>query len=233
MRKLPLLLLAGLACDARVWREVVPALASRDDILRFSFQGFSTLARMAAHVLAHAPAEFIVAGHSMGGRVALMMAAMAPQRLRGMALLSTGIHPAGPAEPAHRQRLVAIARTQGMAALASEWLPPMFDPGRPPAPALMADLAAMVAAQPVESFAGQISALLERPDMAPALAAFPRPVLLLCGAGDGWSPPADHAEMLAITRHGQLQIVADAGHFLPLEQPEAVAAALSGWLAGL
>ncbi len=233
MTELPLLLLSGLACDDRVWREVVPALAPRADIRFLHFDGFSAIPAMAAHVLATAPPRFVVAGHSMGGRVALAMAGMAPERLGGMALLSTGIRPAGPAEPERGVRLMAIARRQGMAALAADWLPPLLCDGPARNPALFTDLAAMVAARHPDSFCGQVEALLHRPDMTASLAAFPGPVLLLCGAADQWSPPADHLDMAARAVHSvgaRVQIIAGAGHFLPVEQPVAVAAALNAWL---
>ena len=229
----PLLLLSGLLCDDIVWRDIAPGLTDVADIRMFQFAGFSSLPDMATHVLSEAPPRFTVAGHSMGGRVAMEMARQQPERIMGMALLNTGMHPTGAAEPASRGRLVALAGREGMAALADEWVPPMLDSARPPDPALLADLKAMVERQTAESFAGQIAALLGRADMAPPIAAFPRPILFMSATGDTWSPPDQHAEMRDMAKLGSLEVVADAGHFLPMEQPEAVVRALRGWLAGL
>lgn len=233
MTTIPLMMLSGLLCDELVWRDVAPGLQDVADIRFFDFPGFQTLADMATHVLSEAPPRFAVCGHSMGGRVAMEMARQAPQRIAGMALLNTGMHPAGEAEPASRGRLVKLAREQGMAALAAAWLPPMLDSAKAPDETLLADLSAMVEAQSVESFAGQIAALLGRADMAPPLTAYRGPVLLMSATGDSWSPPEQHAEMRDICHRGTLDIVEGAGHFLPLEQPAAVVAALRGWLATL
>ena len=64
-------MLCGLLCDEEVWREVIAALATQIDIRVFDFPDFSSLADMAAHVLACVQGPFAVAGHSMGGHVAL------------------------------------------------------------------------------------------------------------------------------------------------------------------
>src|SRR5690606_25981813 len=85
-------------------------------------------------VLDQAPwPRFAVAGHSMGGRVALEMLRLAPQRLAGLALLDTGIHAlrpgeAGEKEKAGRYQLLQIAETEGMRAMARAWVKGMIHP---------------------------------------------------------------------------------------------------------
>jgi pimeloyl-ACP methyl ester carboxylesterase len=79
-----------------------------------------------------------------------------------------------------------------------------------------------------ETFAGQIKALVERPDAEAALATVNVPTLLLSATEDQWSPPAQHEDMLTLVPHAKLVIVQNAGHMAPIEQPEAVAAALQG-----
>ncbi len=122
---------------------------------------------MADHVLRTAPARFAVAGHSMGGRIALEIVRRAPRRVAGIALLNTGVHPARAGEERSRGLLVQLARTEGMRALAAAWLPPMM--GAPPerVAVLTPRLIRMVERSTPEAFAGQIDALLHRPDAAP------------------------------------------------------------------
>ena len=58
----------------------------------------------------------------------------------------------------------------------------------------------------------------------------PGPTLVLTGRDDGWSGPAQHEAMAAAIPHVQLVIVEHCGHMCTLEQPQAVSAALAGWL---
>jgi pimeloyl-ACP methyl ester carboxylesterase/ketosteroid isomerase-like protein len=226
-----LALLCGLLCDEDIWREVIAARTAEVDVRVFSFPGFSSIADMAEHVLASVQGRFAVAGHSMGGRVALEIVRRSAGRVTGIALLNTGVHPPAAHETASRGRLVSLARSAGMTALAAEWLPPMLSQTGPVRADVRARLVAMVERCSPDSFAAQIRALLTRPDAAPILAGLRIPALLLSATGDTWSPPAQHQAMRELCPRAELIILPEAGHMLPVEQPAAVAAALDSWLA--
>src|SRR5262245_63025650 len=115
---------------------------------------------MAASPLTHAPQRFALAGHSLGGRIALEIFRQAPQRVTRLALLDTGVHPAAPDEPARRQALLTLADTEGMRAVARAWLPPMVHRGRLSDRTFMAPLEAMVERRSPAAFRNQIRALL-------------------------------------------------------------------------
>lgn len=225
-----LLLLSGLLCDGEIWQDVARRLEREADVRILSFAGFDSIGAMAEHVLASAPGRCALAGHSMGGRVALEAIRRAPARFSGLALLNTGIHGVGAGEHGERGRLVALAREQGMQALAAEWLPPML--GRPEATdaALVYRLSDMVARSTPDSFAGQVAALLSRPDADSVLPGVRPPVLLLSADGDRWSPPAQHARMREQCLGAELVVASGCGHFALVESPDAVTAALREWL---
>jgi pimeloyl-ACP methyl ester carboxylesterase len=228
-----LLLLSGLLCDETVWDGVASRLADVVQTRAVSFAGLSSIESMAQRVLDVAPPRFALAGHSMGGRVALEVLAQAPQRVTGLALLNTGVHARAPGETESRARLVDLARSEGMAALAAEWLPPMMGANAVRTAALMPGLTAMVERNTSQSYAGQIQALLDRPDAASVLALIDVPTLLLSGSDDRWSPVSQHAQMQALMTNARLVTVLDAGHMAPVERPDAVAAALRDWLAAI
>src|SRR5258706_11310540 len=89
--KQPLLLLSGLLCDETIWADIPERLGDRADVRVMSFRGFSSISAMAEHVLAMAPERFAVAGHSMGGRVALEVLRSASRRGSGLGLLNTRV----------------------------------------------------------------------------------------------------------------------------------------------
>jgi pimeloyl-ACP methyl ester carboxylesterase len=228
-----LFLLCGLLCDETIWADVPSRLAPVADVHVLSFAGYSSIVGMAGQVLAAAAPRFAVAGHSMGGRVALEVWRQAPERVTALALLNTGVHPPRESEFDSRGLLVRLARRHGMAALADEWLPPLM--GAPPdrVAQIMPALKAMVQRSTVESFAGQINALLQRPDARAVLPSISVPTLLLSGTNDTWSSLSQHADMQRSVSRSTLVEIAGAGHMSPIERPDAVARALKGWLAAV
>jgi pimeloyl-ACP methyl ester carboxylesterase len=225
-----LILLSGLLCDEQVWEEVRQRLTVIADIEVISFPCFSSIESMAERVLALAPGRFALAGHSMGGRVALEVYNRAPNRVSALALLNTGVHAPAPYEPTSRGRLVELARTEGMRALAAQWLPPMLAREYPPDHPLIVRLTRMIERGTPDSFAAQVTALLTRPDARTILPTVSVPVLLLSARDDTWSPPQQHAAMHELCTRSELVILEGAGHMAPAEQPEATALALIKWL---
>ena len=214
-----LLLIPGLLCDATVWEPMlraVPGAAVADLTTQ------DTIPQMARDCLDRHPGPLRVAGHSMGARVAMEMAHLAPERVERLALLDTGCHPLKPGEVEKRAAIVDLAHTQGMAALAKTWLPPMVHAPNRQNAALMQALTEMVLRMDPALHERQINALVTRPDASAYLAGIRCPVLLVVGADDAWSPVAQHQDMAAILPDARLKVVPDAGHFAPIEQPQIV-----------
>ena len=89
----------------------------------------------------------------------------------------------------------------------------------------------MVERSTAEQFAAQIQALLNRPEAATVLTHVRVPLLLLGADQDTWSPVEQHETMLRLCPSAVLRIVRGAGHMAPVEQPGAVADALTDWIA--
>ena len=225
-----LLLLSGLLCDETVWAEAAQDLETSADVRFATFQGFDSIQAMAEHVLRIAPRQFLVAGHSMGGRVALEVFRQAKERVLGLALLNTGVHPLRAGEIESRGRLVRLAKDRGMSAVAANWLPPMIGAPKERAAQVMPKLRDMVERQTADSFAAQTKALLERPDAIGVLPTINVPTLLASGTADTWSPLTQHEEIHRQIPEATLVAIEDAGHMAPAEQPHAVAAALRAWM---
>ena len=226
-----LLLLSGLLCDETVWQDAAQDLASAADVRIASFPGFDSIPAMAEYVLRIAPQHFLVAGHSMGGRVALEVFRQAKERVLGLALLNTGVHPLRAGEIESRGRLVKLAREHGMSAVAADWLPPMMGASKARAAQVMPKLREMVERQTAASFGAQTKALIERPDAVGVLATINVPTLLASGTADTWSPLTQHEEISRQISEATLVAIDDAGHMAPAEQPHAVAAAVRAWMA--
>jgi pimeloyl-ACP methyl ester carboxylesterase len=226
-----LLLLPGLLCDAWVWQAQVEGLRDVCEMRPWpNFYGYNSLEGMARAVLAAAPERIHVCGHSMGGRVAFEMVRAAPERILSLVLLDTSTGPAAPEETEARGELVALARREGMAAMAAEWLPPMVHPKRLSDRPFMDALTQMVCRATPEIFAKQQHALLMRSDAHPLLPKIACPTLVGCGADDAWSPLAQHEEIAAAIPGAQLVSIPDSGHMVSVEAPDALTACLRDWM---
>lgn len=231
-----LVLLPGLMCDTAVWAPQVQALSPHATCHVPAWGPLDSLTAMAEHVLATAPARtFALAGHSMGGRVALEVMRLAPQRVERLALLDTGTPAlaagaAGAKEKDGRMALVALAQKSGMRTMGAQWALGMVHPAVLGTPLFEQILDMLERSSPTQ-FAAQIHALLNRPDAEGVLPTITCPTLVLTGREDLWSPPAQHQAMAQTIPGAQLCIVEQCGHMSTMEQPEAVNAAFTAWLA--
>jgi pimeloyl-ACP methyl ester carboxylesterase len=228
------LLLPGLMCDAAVWTAQCEALSFADCVVP-SYGELSSITGMARHVLEIAPAQrFSLAGHSMGGRVALEVVRLAPERVERLALLDTGMDPlaegsAGEQERAKRMALLQLARKQGMREMGRVWARGMVHPSRLDSP-LFEQILDMIERQTPAIFEAQIKALLGRPDAREVLRGLRCHTLLACGRDDAWSPLSRHEQMHAMVPASRLVVIEDSGHMSTMEQPHAVSRALAEWM---
>ena len=228
------ILLPGLASDATLWRDQVPALSAAGHRVTVTdvHARHATLPEMAAALLAEHAGELVLCGTSMGGIVALEAVRQAPRRVKALALLGS----------------TARADTPQMLQLRSDAIP-LFEQGRadevlranvvfafhPRVGAdseLVATYLDLVQRGGAAQLIAQNRAIMARPDNMPLLATIRCPTLVVCGDSDALTPPEHSREIAAGIAGARLEIVADCGHLLTLEQPERVNALLLQWLAG-
>ena len=231
-----LLLVPGLMCDAAVWHAQCMGLADLAECVVVDHGEADSIEGMARQALATVPAgrSFALAGHSMGGRGALEMLRLAPDRVTHLALMDTGYQArpagaAGEAEAAQRFALLALAQRDGMRAMGVQWSQAMVHPDRLGGPVHEAILQMIARATPAR-FAAQIHALLGRPDATGLLRSIHVPTLLLCGREDRWSPLERHLDMQALAPHATLSVIEHSGHMSTMEQPALVTQAMRHWL---
>jgi pimeloyl-ACP methyl ester carboxylesterase len=235
-RRVPVLLLPGLVCDSAVWTHASDALRTRTEVTIAAYGSLDSLGAMADKVLQEAPPRFAIAGHSMGGRIALEVLRRTPERLAGIALLDTGVQPlpdgeAGEREINGRHELVQIAYDRGMAQMAARWVQGMIWGPRLHETALVATVIDMFVRSSASIFDAQIRALLARPCAGALLPGIRCPALVLCGEQDNWAPADRHREMAANIPGAQLVLVPECGHMSTLERPQTVTRALLEWYA--
>lgn len=230
MTRSSLVMIPGLMCTEVLFDAQIAGLRDIAEVTIGDHMQSDTIAGIARDVLAAAPAEFALAGLSMGGYVAFEILRQAPERVKRLALLDTSARPDLPEQMANRERLVAHAQKRGIESAAEQLLAKLVAPSRRNDDAISAKIIDMARATGVEAFARQQKAIAGRADSRPLLARISCPTLVLVGSDDELTPPSIAAEMASAIPGCRLEVIQGAGHLSAMEEPSDVTAALRFWL---
>lgn len=225
-----LVTIPGIMSDGRTWEDFSEAIKTRvAAIHNADTTQDTTLEAMARRAIAETDGDLVVIAHSMGGRVAMEMGRLAPERVKAMVLASTG-HKSASAEE-EPVRLARIAEgNAGMAEYARNWVPKVLSKANTRNETLVASIRKMVEDCSAEVHERQNRALLARPDASLYLGEFNFPVLLITGDEDHLSTEASHGEIASLLKDAESIVIEGSGHLLPFEQPQAVTRTILEWL---
>ncbi|WP_068115677.1 alpha/beta fold hydrolase [Tropicimonas marinistellae] len=227
----PLVFLPGMMCDARLFWPHLLSLGTDRAVTFAPLSTASSIGAMASAVLDAAPRRFAPVGHGLGGMVAMEILSRAPERVTRVVLMGTTPQPETPPMAAEREPRIIAARTGRVSEAMQAEVPPGSlapGPGRMKVQSLIAEMAEALGP---EVFVAQTRALQRRPDQQKTLRTTKIPALVLCGEHDTLYPVKRHEFMAELIPVAKLRVIAGAGHLPTLEQPEATAEALAGWLA--
>ena len=227
---LPIVLIPGLNCSARLYAGQIPALWQFGPVTVADHRRDDSMAAMARRILAAAPPRFALAGLSMGGYIAFEIMRQAAARVAKLALLDTGARAETPERTRQRKPLLELAGSGRFAEILDNQYPLLVHRTRHGDEALKACVRAMNEETGAASYLRQQQAIMSRPDSRPGLAAIACPTLVLVGDDDQPTPPELAREMAAMIAGSRLVIIPDCGHLSTLERPQAVTEALVEWL---
>jgi pimeloyl-ACP methyl ester carboxylesterase len=230
----PLVLLHGAGGTHRTWPETLRTLPGRRVLPldlpghgeaplpgERAVQGYADAVRDMLDALGIGRA--VLAGHSMGGAVALALALGSPGRVAGLLLVGTG---------ARLRVLPALLEASADPARAAEVAAAMA--GASLGPAASADLRAWAEAEILRTPAGVLHGdftACDGFDVRERLGEIRAPARVVVGAEDRLTPPR-YAEFLAAGLGAREPVVVpEAGHLVTLEAPGAVVAAAEDLLA--
>jgi 3-oxoadipate enol-lactonase/4-carboxymuconolactone decarboxylase len=239
--KPPLLLLNSLGTDHAMWDAVMPLLMRDFRVLRMDTRGHGasdapkgdyTLSMLAQDALAVLDAAGVARAHvcglSMGGMTALALAIEHPERVEKI----IGANTSAQMSPDLMRERAALVRQKGMEAVIDAVLGRFFTQAfRDRNPPLLGSTRATVLATDPEGYAACCMAIAGM-KIKDKLARVKVPLLVINGAQDVSTPPAEHGERIATAVAGARSAMLDAAHLSAVEQPEAFAGAVVAFLTG-
>lgn len=227
-----LALIHPLGSTLSIWSEITPLLARRFRVIAYDLRGHGaseipqspyTLSEMARDHIGLMDRLHIsrthICGLALGGEIAQIVAAQCPERVANLVLADTTFLAAP-----HRKRVweerVALAKREGMAAVAKMMLPVWFSAGYAAEHARVVEkFRTGLESMSIEGFEGSANAVSSF-DLSDLLPQIRCRTLVIVGEADHATPPAT-ATALAVRIHGaEVRIIPGAGHFSVVEQPQ-------------
>lgn len=219
-------LVPGLLCSARLYEQLLPTVWSFGGVTIADNRRDTTVTAMAQRLLTAGPDRFVLAGLSMGGYVALEVMRLAPERVAGLALISTSARPDSPEQAESRRDQASAVAAGRFDDLVEAVFPVLVDAGNLARTDLAGFWRAMAADVGPDAFLAQLEATIDRPDSRPDLRAIKCPTAVVHGSGDRLIAPENALEISDAIPGAQLTLVPDAGHMIAQEQPGALATAV-------
>ena len=227
---LPVVLIPGLMASPRLYAPQIPHLWRYGPLTIADHTRDDTMSAIAQRILATAPAQFALAGLSMGGYVCFEILRQAPERVVKLALLDTSALPDTPEQTAARREQVALAWGGRFPEVVDTLFPRMVHKEHRDSVALREVFGLMAQEVGPAGFVRQENAIMARVDSRPTLESIRCPTLVVVGDGDELTPPERAAEIARGIAGAKLAIVKQCGHLSTIEQPVEVTRALVEWL---
>ncbi len=228
----------GTGCNTRLWEQHMTAIADTHTPVAIDLpghgqsegNGFRGVADYSHFAVQLAAAlgwnRFVVAGHSLGGAIALAIATYHAELLNGLMLIDTGarlrVH------PIIVQRALEAARTgRPIVSVDASWAYASSTPQ-----SVIDTIQAKTAdTDPWVTYKDWICD--DSFDFTTRLKYIDLPTLAVCGAEDRLTPVKYHTFFQQHIRGCQLVVIPNAGHWVYVEQPQAFTKAVTEFLDGL
>lgn len=241
----PILLVHGFPLNHRMWQAQVAALSATHRVIAPDLRGLGGSGGAAGVVTMDQYADDLaglldtlgvtepvtLCGLSMGGYVAFAFVRRHRDRLARLILCDTKAAADPPERKADRVKTAEQVLAEGTARLVESMPKSLLAPSTfETRPAVVAAVREMIASAPPAGVAAASRGMAARPDSNDLLPRIDVPTLVLSGEHDAITPPAEMRAMAERIRGATFELIPDAGHMSPMENPAAVNAAIRRFL---
>jgi pimeloyl-ACP methyl ester carboxylesterase len=220
--ELELLLLHALPLDGSMWagqQHLLPGSTYAPTLYPF---GDSIEAWAAAALKLAKGDRLIVVGSSVGGSCALEVALAAPERIAALVLIGTRAERRP--NPAQHASVLQTLQENGLKQAWNIMWAPLFS--RAAGARVIGDAKLIALRQSLPDVARGVTVFHTRPSRGQLLSALRCPVIVVTGADDVAPGPEVSKAQADCAPRGQLHVVPQCGHYVPLERPEILNAIL-------
>jgi 3-oxoadipate enol-lactonase len=230
----PLLLIHGYPLDHTIWDEVLPLLEKDFDLILPDVRGFGESTTIVSQysmndiasdfvaLLDHLGIQKVaLAGHSMGGYIALAFARLHPDRITGLALVASQAFADSPDGKKGRYKIAADVAEKGVGLVAEAMTPKLSADA-----CVQGFVRELIEKQQKEAVIGGLKAMAEREDATQYLPFFKFPVVLVHGDSDALIPVDRARQIKVVLPIAHLVELPGVGHMPMMEAPERTVNAL-------
>ncbi|WP_347252144.1 alpha/beta hydrolase [Legionella sp.] len=220
-----LILLPGVLSNHRVWTHQATHLNEQLCCQVIPLTDHDNMEDLLQMVLASVAGNFILAGHSMGGWLALELARAAPERILKLCLLNTSAKEDPPEKYKDRLAMIAAVK-QGQFQNVAENIAERYVHNKQ----VKQDVLSMFLNVGEEAFVNQEKALLTRRETVSILPQLTMPTMIIHAQKDKVFSLSSHLELQKKMPNAKLAIVDDCGHMSPMEAPQAITSLMRYWI---
>lgn len=218
-----LLLIPGVLCDYGLWQNLPHLIADVADVYHASIPRQDTISQMTFEALRQTPEPCIAVGFSLGGWIALQMAHLEPSKIQGLILISTSNGQLSENTQNAMRHAIQLIKQDEFAQYIEKSCSLYLTKQHANDPKMTQQLTEMMLRIGPTTAITQYSAILKVTTPFGFIDQIRCPVKVISGRYDRRHSLQSQQAFANEFKNAQLQIVEDAAHFVPIEQPELLA----------
>lgn len=234
-QEVPVMLLHGYPLNHSIWKPLIPLMVDEAHLIMPDLRGHGQspvpdgvyrIHYMVEDVLALLDRmgiqKVILAGHSMGGYVALQFAHAFPERLAALALVAS--HCFSDEKERAESRIATAQKVEENESI--DFIADAMLPNLTADLSIQKRLRKLVLRTNAKGISGVLRGMAEREPMCGTLSTFEKPLLIIAGGEDKLISLDRVNEMTSMMKNPSVEIIRGAGHLPMLEKPRETAKAL-------